>query len=87
MKSVDVPATTTLLGALLIYSGAFVMFPILVIAGLFWFYDFVQTSAEERRMQRHQPTWAPREIPQCDKELWERITDGCPEGEDENGFD
>ena len=27
--------------------------------------------------------WTPREIPQCDKELWERITDGC----DDEGHD
>ncbi len=25
------------------------------------------------------PTWQPPAIPQCDKELWERIREGCNE--------
>ena len=24
------------------------------------------------------PTWSPPDIPQCERELYERITEGCP---------
>lgn len=35
--------------------------------------------------QRQESTgWTPRSIPVCDKELWERIKDGCPDYERED---
>lgn len=36
-----------------------------------------QVCEEER--QEKSKGWTPRSIPVCDKELWERIKDGCPD--------
>lgn len=33
--------------------------------------------SDRPRQAVREPTWEPREIPQCDKPLWERIEDGC----------
>jgi hypothetical protein len=59
-----------------------VIWPFILVGGLFWFVDTVKTAALEREAKRaelyaraHTP--AGRDIPRCDKELWLRIKDGC----------
>ena len=64
------------------FFGAWLMLPVVVLFGLMWFVDTLQTHAEERMMQQPDTQgWSPPRIPQCDKPLWERIKDRCA-GED-----
>jgi hypothetical protein len=47
--------------------------------------EFTETQCRgewpNRRVMSRTPTWTTPEIPQCDRELYERITNGCPTGE------
>ena len=48
------------------------------ILGVFTFFVFDKLSNYEPET-RESEGWKPPAIPQCDKELWERIKDGCNE--------
>ena len=52
--------------------------PLLLAGGLMWFYDYVKANAPRPAVQAQPTDWRP-DIPQCDKPLWERITEGCNE--------
>lgn len=55
------------------------LFVFMIFVSLADFKDFLQEwreTYEQERIEREKG-WTPRSIPVCDKELWERIEDGC----------
>lgn len=57
-----------------------IVWPFLLCMVMFVVVVLMNASAHEP-VKPNAPTWQPREIPQCDKELWERITDGCDDAD------
>jgi len=41
--------------------------------------QIITTIPKEARVTK-KPTWKPPVIPQCEKELWERVRNGCETG-------
>jgi hypothetical protein len=54
----------------------FVLFVVCVLLGWFTFSVFWVLGNYENEIE-YSKGWEPREIPICDRELWERIKDGC----------
>ncbi len=50
---------------------------IIIIFLLLSSFDVAVYSVLYDRPEPHTASWAPPEIPQCDKSTWKRITEGC----------
>lgn len=67
----------------MVLAGLYILFPVAAIYGLFWFADVVRAHTEAEALRAaEQAARVPRsfgpEIPQCDRQLWDRVRTGCP---------
>ena len=51
--------------------------PLIILTTLWAGYYLIASAAAYEAPEPRSPTWEYPDIPQCDKELWERIREGC----------
>jgi hypothetical protein len=70
--------------------GLYILFPVAVLFAVLWLADVLISHDELKQLrQAEQSAIIPRpigpEIPQCDKPLWDRVKDGCPQEDSHAG--